>query len=522
MRRLVLGILVLSCVWVLILASEPKFERATISGTVKSSTGGGLSGVLVRLINTDRSISVSVLSQAGGLYYADVLFPGSYEIRAERKGYQSAVKSGVRAKGHISVDLVVRKVADEDTYLSSEHVFDQFPEDPDKNLVVDTCFRCHSMLSFLKERKSHDQWETLVKRMVPRRRDGMTEDEINRVIGYFDRYFNESVPLGKSFQDAPEAPPNAMPVRITEYSIPDQPPPEVSIPSTNTAPMYPHNIIVTPQGMVWFALYKSNRVASLDPTTGEFRSYPVPTPGSVPHGITYSKRDGSIWFTESRGNKIGRLDPKTGEIIEMANFGGNTIVEDSKGNMYTTLYLTNQIGKVNTQTHEYSAYDLKTPKAMPYGIVVDQKDQVWWCQLFADSIGKLDPETGEIREYPTPTKLSGPRRLSVDQSGNIWFTEWLANKVGKLDPVTGKIEEYDLPTPSSEAYEVRVDAENTVWVAGYLSNTLSRFDRAKKMFVGYPIPTPRAEIRKMAADPERGVWFAQSHTDVIGHIHVKR
>ena len=110
----------------------------------------------------------------------------------------------------------------------------------------------------------------------------------------------------------------------------------------------------------------------------------------------------------------------------------------------------------------------------------------------------------------------------MDQSGNIWFTEWLANKVGKLDPDTGKIEEYDLPSPSSEANEVRVDAEDTVWVAGYLSNSLSRFDRSKKMFVEYPIPTPWAEIRKMAADPERGVWFAQSHTDVIGHIHVKR
>ena len=522
MRKLILGVMVLSCVLVLNFASEPKFERATISGTVKDSTGSGLSGVLVRLINTDRNISVSVLSQAGGRYYADALFTGTYEVRAERKGYESAVKSGVPATGQVLLDLVVRKVDNEDTYLSSADVFGQFPEHEDKSLVVDTCFRCHSMLSFLKARKSHDQWDALVKRMAPRRRADITEDEMNRVVDYFSRFFNESVPIGKPFEDAPEAPPSAMPVRITEYSIPDQPPPEVTVPSTNTADIYPHNIIVTPQGMVWFALYKANRIASLDPRTGEFQSYPVPTPGSVPHGITFSRRDGSIWFTEARGNHVGRLDPQTGEIVEIADFGGNTIVEDSKGNMYTTLYATNQIGKVNTEIHDYSAYDLITPTAMPYGIVVDQKDRVWWCQLFADSIGRLDPETGEITEYPTPTKLSGPRRLSVDQGGNIWFTEWLANKVGKLDPDTGKIEEYELPSPSSEAYEVRVDAEDTVWVAGYLSNSLSRFDRSKKMFVEYPIPTPRAEVRKMAADPERGVWFAQSHTDVIGHILVKR
>ena len=150
---------------------------------------------------------------------------------------------------------------------------------------------------------------------------------MDRVVNYFSRYFNEDVPLGRPFEDAPEAPPNAMPVRITEYSIPDQPTPEVTVPSTNTADIYPHNIIVTPQGMVWFALYKANRIASLDPRTGEFQSYPVPTPGSVPHGITFSRRDGSIWFTEARGNKVGRLDPQTGEIIEIANFGGNPLLK---------------------------------------------------------------------------------------------------------------------------------------------------------------------------------------------------
>ena len=128
MRKFILGVTVLSCLLVLNFASEPKFERATISGTVKDSTGSGLSGVLMRLINTDRNISVSVLSQAGGRYYADALFTGTYEVRAERKGYESAVKNGVPATGHVVIDLVIKKVADEATYLSSADVFGQFPE----------------------------------------------------------------------------------------------------------------------------------------------------------------------------------------------------------------------------------------------------------------------------------------------------------------------------------------------------------------------------------------------------------
>ena len=520
MRRLIPGIVVVFSVLVVNFASEAKFERATISGTVKSPAGDGLTGVLVRLINTDRRISVSVLSQAGGRYFADALFPGTYEVRAELKGYGPAIKKGVQADGPVSVNLVLREPAA--AHLTSADVFDQFPEHPDKNLVFDTCFRCHSMSNVLKVRKSRRQWETLVKRMAPRRRAGITEDEINRLINYFAQYFNENTPLGTPFADAPEASRGAMPVRITEYSIPEQEPPEVTVPSANSAPIFPHNITVTPQGIVWFAMYQSNRIGSLEPRTGEFQSYPVPTPGSVPHGITVG-RDGFIWFTEARGKKVGRLDPKTGKIIEVpTNSGGNTIVEDSKGNMYLTMGGANQIGKVNAKTLEHTAYDLITPRAGPYGIVVDQKDRVWWCQLMADSIGMLDPETGKITEYPTPTKMSAPRRLTVDKSGTIWFTEWLANKLGRLDPTTGEIKEYELPTLGSEAYEVRVDAEDTVWVAGYLSNTLARFDRVKETFTMYPIPTPRSEIRKMAADPEQGIWFAGSHSDTIGHVMVKR
>ena len=521
MRRLILGVVVVSSLLILNFSVPPDFERATISGMVRSPSGDGITGVLVRAINTDRRISVSVFTQTGGYYRADSLFPGAYEVRAELKGFESAISRNVRANGHVTLDLILKKPAVATASLTSGDVFSQFPEDKDKNLVVDTCFRCHSMLSFLKERRGREEWDKLVRRMAPRRRADITDEEMTRVVDYFSRYFDKDIPHGVPFMDAPEASPGILPVRIIEYSIPEQEPPEIIVPSTNSAPIYPHNITVTPEGIVWFAMYKTNRIGRLDPRTGQFRNYLVPTPGSVPHGITFS-RDGMIWFTEARGNKVGRLNPMTGEIIEIpTNSGGNTIVEDSKGNMYLTMYGTNQIGKVNTRTLESTAYDLLTPNAMPYGIVVDQKDRVWWTQLLADTIGRLDTQTGEITEYPTPTKLSGPRRLSVDHSGVIWFTEWLANKLGKLDPETGEIIQYELPTPSSEAYDVRVDAQNRVWVAGYLSNTLALFDRTTESFKEYPLPTPRGEIRKMAADPERGVWFAQSHTDVIGHIYIQ-
>jgi virginiamycin B lyase len=528
------------------LISGPDLGTATFSGTVTDEKGVGMSGVLIRLMNTDLNLSVSVITR-GGSYHAESLPPGNYEVRAERKGFDPSVRKGVRIDTRGSADLVLKKSQSQTPHLSAKDVYGQFPEDSDKALMVDTCFRCHSMLNLLSVRKDRAGWERTVRSMYPRRRSGGSdesgltstnaakpatasdrvgnhppEEEMKRLINYFSKHFDSNRPPSPPLVDEPEPPIEGSTVVLREFGIPDQGKPEVAVPSMNSAKIYPHNITAAPDGTVWFAMYKANKIGHLDPRSGSFRSFPVPTKGSVPHGITYAA-DGSIWFTEAQGSKVGHLDPDTGTIKEIAtNSGGNTIARDSKGYMYLTMGRTNQIGRVNTKTGESTAYDLLTKNAQPYGLIVDQKDQVWWCQLFGDSIGKLDTRTGKITEYPTPTKISAPRRLAVDKGGVIWFTEWIASKLGKLDPATGKITEYDLPTPASEPYEVAVDSEDTIWVAGYLSNTLARFDRAKGTFVEYPIPTPRGEIRKMAADPKQGIWFAESHTDVIGHIVVKR
>src|SRR5262245_24265924 len=42
------------------------------------------------------------------------------------------------------------------------------------------------------------------------------------------------------------------------------------------------------------------------------KEFPVPTPGSLPHGIAVGP-DGNLWFTERAGDKIGRITP-TGVI----------------------------------------------------------------------------------------------------------------------------------------------------------------------------------------------------------------
>ena len=84
MRKPMLRITVIFSISLVILglnlAAGPIEGTASISGTVRDEKGSPFDGILVRLINTDRNVTVSVITQSGGLYAADSLFSGTYEV----------------------------------------------------------------------------------------------------------------------------------------------------------------------------------------------------------------------------------------------------------------------------------------------------------------------------------------------------------------------------------------------------------------------------------------------------------
>src|SRR5215469_7060253 len=77
---------------------------------------------------------------------------------------------------------------------------------------------------------------------------------------------------------------------------------EYQVPGTGASP----NGQVVVDGIVWFTDAPTGRVGRLDPATGQFTMFPVPTPHSWPLGITAGP-DGAIWFTERLADKVARM-----------------------------------------------------------------------------------------------------------------------------------------------------------------------------------------------------------------------
>src|SRR5260370_1335045 len=68
---------------------------ATITGTVKDTSGAVLPGAQIVLLNEDTGISRTVQSDAAGRYSATALTLGRYRITATLTGFQTEVRTGI-------------------------------------------------------------------------------------------------------------------------------------------------------------------------------------------------------------------------------------------------------------------------------------------------------------------------------------------------------------------------------------------------------------------------------------------
>src|SRR5882724_12885157 len=88
MRKFCTATLVLCLV--LSLNAFSQSTNATLGGTVQDATGAFIPGVTITATNTGTGIVTTVLSNEAGAYQFASLQPGTYEIKAELPGFQTA------------------------------------------------------------------------------------------------------------------------------------------------------------------------------------------------------------------------------------------------------------------------------------------------------------------------------------------------------------------------------------------------------------------------------------------------
>ena len=293
---------------------------------------------------------------------------------------------------------------------------------------------------------------------------------------------------------------------------------EWDIPTSNSSP---HDIVVGPDGTVWFTEINTNKIGMFNPDTKEFKEHDIPTMSSRPHGLV-TDESGNVWFTEVGAGQIGKLDMQTQTITEYstptANSGPHTPIFADQNTLWFTEQGASQIGKLDVTTGIIEEFKTITPSANPYGIITDNDGNAWFAELQGHHVGRVDAITGDVTEYPLPTDNSGPRRIAIDSNGILWITQYNAGKIASLDPDTKEVTEYNTSSESSGPYAIWVDPQDNVWFSMTGIYKMGKLDQTTGEISEYDMPSPQTHIKFIHSDKEGNIWFPNYNNNKIGVI----
>jgi virginiamycin B lyase len=158
----------------------------------------------------------------------------------------------------------------------------------------------------------------------------------------------------------------------------------------------PYGLVAGHDGGLWMALFGTNAVVRIDPSTGTLREFRVPDDKARPRRLIVDGA-GHVWFTNYAQGKLGELDPATGQVREFASPGGTA--------------------------------------SGPYGIALAPDGRVWYDEAATSRVIVFDPQTAKVDEVvDIPTKGAIVRNMAVDTTrGRLWLALSGTGRIGLVE-----------------------------------------------------------------------------------------
>jgi virginiamycin B lyase len=439
--------------WLLVALAPALAQSAdtVLSGRVSSDREGAMEGVVVSARQTGSTMTVSVISDTEGKYGFPVsrVQPGHYDLTTRAAGYVLDGGASVDvAEGKPAVADLKLKPATElaDQLTNAEWMASAPGEESIKRLLLN-CTDCHGVQRIFQSRHSAADFLKVFERMggyYP----GASDLQPQRLVGAHRRPpvpagvqqkfadYLASINLSESpkrpfeLKSFPRPSGRATRVVITEYDLPRK-------------EIQPHDVIIDPDGMVWFSHFGEQFLSRLDPGTGKVTDFSIPVqkPG-YPVGTLDLEldADGYIWVGLMYQTGMARFDRATEtfriypipnewqqEATQQSHFSVAATKVDGKAWVKNTDR--SQVMRLDLASGEYENLgSFRNPKNQQpigiYGIYADQENNVYILEFPFGGIGKIDAKTGKLAFYETPTPNARARRGRVDHENRLWFAEY--------------------------------------------------------------------------------------------------
>src|SRR5215207_485031 len=201
--------------------------------------------------------------------------------------------------------------------------------------------------------------------------------------------------------------------------------------------------------------------AAAEPTVNEFE---IPTANAQPEDIVLGP-DGNLWFTERSANKIGRVTPGNPPLIEdfplpIGFTSPFNITGGPDGKIWATA--SNGAGAV-------LKIDPADPAAMEghggfgagtaAGVATGSDGKIWFGDFTNHTVVRVNPADGTkeaASDFDLGTDFTGIKNLVGGPDGNVWVTEF-SGRIARVTP-TGTVTPFDIP--GDGAWDIVVGPDN--------------------------------------------------------------
>jgi virginiamycin B lyase len=170
---------------------------------------------------------------------------------------------------------------------------------------------------------------------------------------------------------------------------------EFKIPSEQSGP---GRIDFDSHGNVWFPELYTDKVARLNPSTGEIQEWDLPTKEGLPSDVRVASDD-AVWISLPMADKIVRfVDGKFREfVVPTKNSVASTMIDDAEGNLWFT-------------------------------------EGGWRGSAGGNKLARLEVASGRVEEFALPNANAQPIAIIADRQGAFWFEESSAAKICRVSP----------------------------------------------------------------------------------------
>ena len=304
------------------LAKPALAQSAALVGKVMSDREGLMECVLVSAKRDGSTITTTVVTNARGEYGfpASRLEPAQYTLSTRAAGYalESAQHVSLVPDNTAVADLKLKPEKPRPDQISNAEWLISAPGGDEIKRLMLNCTDCHTLQRVFQSRHTEADFLKVFERMggyypgasdmQPQRLAGehrrppvpaAMQQKFAEYLASINLNGRSEPPFEIKVLDRPKG--RSTRVIITEYDLPRR-------------EIQPHDVVVDPDGMVWFSHFGEQFLSKMDPKTGKTTDYPIPLQKpDHPKGTLDLEvdQDGNLWIGLMYQTGVARFDRKT-------------------------------------------------------------------------------------------------------------------------------------------------------------------------------------------------------------------